>query len=216
MDAVGRVRGGAAARTPAGHRRVPRDGGGHGGTVLTRAIVLTLAALTLAPSPRRLRAQMSNRHLRLRGACSQRADPCAPRARRTVPRRRSSGPGRARSGGSRATRRWRRACRARHSSSTPGLPPPRTKWTRRVPHPVLIGHAASFTPYRGLDEDKGSKLLLLNRALAALRLKNKQVTVVKLGEDTPIDSYESAIADCTRSPLLPTVSPPRESTLRDG
>jgi hypothetical protein len=22
-------------------------------------------------------------------------------------------------------------------------PPPRTKWTRRVPHPVLIGHAAS-------------------------------------------------------------------------
>jgi len=26
-------------------------------------------------------------------------------------------------------------------------PPPRTKWTRRVPHPVLIGHAASRTPY---------------------------------------------------------------------
>jgi len=25
--------------------------------------------------------------------------------------------------------------------------PPRTKWTRRVPHPVLIGHAASLTPY---------------------------------------------------------------------
>ena len=24
-----------------------------------------------------------------------------------------------------------------------GYPPPRTKWTRRVPHPVLIGHAAS-------------------------------------------------------------------------
>ena len=23
----------------------------------------------------------------------------------------------------------------------------RTKWTRRVPHPVLIGHAASLTPY---------------------------------------------------------------------
>ena len=32
----------------------------------------------------------------------------------------------------------------------PVLPPPppyRTKWTRRVPHPVLIGHAASLTPY---------------------------------------------------------------------
>ena len=26
-------------------------------------------------------------------------------------------------------------------------PPPLTKWTRRVPHPVLIGHAASLTPY---------------------------------------------------------------------
>ena len=25
-------------------------------------------------------------------------------------------------------------------------PPPRTKWTRRVLHPVLIGHAASLTP----------------------------------------------------------------------
>jgi hypothetical protein len=28
------------------------------------------------------------------------------------------------------------------------IPPPlRTKWTCRVPHPVLIGHAASLTPY---------------------------------------------------------------------
>jgi len=26
-------------------------------------------------------------------------------------------------------------------------PPPRTKWTRRGPPPVLIGHAASLTPY---------------------------------------------------------------------
>jgi hypothetical protein len=26
-------------------------------------------------------------------------------------------------------------------------PLPRTKWTRRVPHPVLIGHTASLTPY---------------------------------------------------------------------
>jgi len=28
----------------------------------------------------------------------------------------------------------------------PNPPPSRTKWTRRVLHPVLIGHAASFTP----------------------------------------------------------------------
>ena len=26
-------------------------------------------------------------------------------------------------------------------------PSPRTKWTRRIPHPVLIGHAASLAPY---------------------------------------------------------------------
>ena len=26
-------------------------------------------------------------------------------------------------------------------------PPPRTEWTRRVPPPVLIGHAASLPPY---------------------------------------------------------------------
>jgi hypothetical protein len=30
------------------------------------------------------------------------------------------------------------------SSESPPPPPPRTKWTRRVPHPVLTGHAASL------------------------------------------------------------------------
>jgi hypothetical protein len=29
----------------------------------------------------------------------------------------------------------------------PPPPPPRTKWTRRVPQPVLIGHAAPLAPY---------------------------------------------------------------------
>ena len=33
------------------------------------------------------------------------------------------------------------------SGGSPPPPPPRTKWTRRVPHPVLIGHAASLTQY---------------------------------------------------------------------
>ena len=32
-------------------------------------------------------------------------------------------------------------------TGTPPTPPSRTKWTRRVPHPVLIGHAVSLTPY---------------------------------------------------------------------
>ena len=29
----------------------------------------------------------------------------------------------------------------------PPPPPLRTKWTRRVPHPVLIGHVSSLLPY---------------------------------------------------------------------
>jgi hypothetical protein len=36
---------------------------------------------------------------------------------------------------------------AQARSTPPPTHPPRTKWTRRVPHPVLIGHAASLTPY---------------------------------------------------------------------
>ena len=36
-------------------------------------------------------------------------------------------------------------CCTRTTSQTLPFPPPRTKWTRRVPHPVLIGHAASLS-----------------------------------------------------------------------
>jgi len=37
---------------------------------------------------------------------------------------------------------------ASQSGKSTEVPPlSRTKWTRRVPHPVLIGHAASLTPY---------------------------------------------------------------------
>ena len=39
-------------------------------------------------------------------------------------------------------RRWHPAERR-----GPLTPPSRTNRTRRVPHPVLIGHAASLTPY---------------------------------------------------------------------
>ena len=37
----------------------------------------------------------------------------------------------------------------KNQKTTTVTPPPlpRTKWTRRVPYPVLIGHAASHTPY---------------------------------------------------------------------
>jgi hypothetical protein len=54
-------------------------------------------------------------------------------------------------GGAAALSGRERALRGRRASAAPlpaGAPPlPRTKWTRRVPHPVLIGHAASLTPY---------------------------------------------------------------------
>ena len=46
--------------------------------------------------------------------------------------------------GERALRRDLRRHLVRGASPPP---PSRTKWTRRVPHPVLIGHAASLTPY---------------------------------------------------------------------
>ena len=38
-------------------------------------------------------------------------------------------------------------CASLRARISPPPPPSRTKWTRRVPHPVLIGHAASLTPY---------------------------------------------------------------------
>jgi DNA replication licensing factor MCM6 len=43
------------------------------------------------------------------------------------------------------------------------VPPPRTKWTRRVPHPVLIGHAASLSQVRQLES-----MIRLSEALARL------------------------------------------------
>jgi hypothetical protein len=46
------------------------------------------------------------------------------------------------------TRRWQEM-RLGKGTELPPPPPPRTKWTRRVPHPVLIGHAASIWGGRG-------------------------------------------------------------------
>ena len=52
----------------------------------------------------------------------------------------------AREGVLRAVAEWWGLAGAR-AGCPPPPPPPRTKWTRRVPRPVLIGHAASLTPY---------------------------------------------------------------------
>ena len=43
-------------------------------------------------------------------------------------------------------------------------PPPRTKWTRRVPYPVLIGHAASLaTPFRSAGRSTGVHVSFCNQ-----------------------------------------------------
>jgi len=55
----------------------------------------------------------------------------------------------------RSTCGWARAVRLRgarlrgesEEAERHEFPPPRTKWTRRVPHPVIIGHVASLTPF---------------------------------------------------------------------
>jgi hypothetical protein len=41
------------------------------------------------------------------------------------------------------------SCAPRAVSATPPLFPPRTNWTRRVPHPVLTGHDAELRDTRG-------------------------------------------------------------------
>ena len=47
-----------------------------------------------------------------------------------------------------APARGRAGAAAKHLGEAVAVPPPRTKWTRRVPDPVLIGHAAGFTPVK--------------------------------------------------------------------
>jgi hypothetical protein len=51
--------------------------------------------------------------------------------------------GAARAGAFGAGGRW--DSEAKLEACPPPPPPSRTKWTRRVPHPVLIGHAASLS-----------------------------------------------------------------------
>ena len=58
---------------------------------------------------------------------------------------RREGGGSARCGQSRWTTRDDKADHATELMQRCLPPPPRTKWTRRVPHPVLIGHAASLS-----------------------------------------------------------------------
>jgi hypothetical protein len=64
-------------------------------------------------------------------------------------------------------------CGAEAARSRGGAPPPsrtRTKWTRRVHHPVLIGHAASLSQVAHLAKQRGApRLELVLEALAERR-----------------------------------------------
>jgi len=90
-----------------------------------------------APLPSPSRARFSSSHLSpLTTARAAAPAPCPPRSPPCSVAPRPACPCRA------VTR-----CRAATRDAAPRRPPPRTKWTRRVLHPVLIGHAASLTPY---------------------------------------------------------------------
>ena len=57
------------------------------------------------------------------------------------------------------------------------LPPPRTKWTRRVPHPVLIGHAASLSQVlKGVPDLKKTLVVVCSKSGGTLEtLTNEQL-----------------------------------------
>ena len=68
--------------------------------------------------------------------------------------------------------------------------PPRTKWTRRVPHPVPIGHAASLTPYQS-DTPR----------LSPRTNRTRRVThPVPIGHAASLTPYQS---DTPRTSVLP-------------
>ena len=66
------------------------------------------------------------------------------------------------------------------------VPPPRTKWTRRVPHPVLIGHAASLDyssvrAARALSPARESSMAVAGSMLLAPALDSMHQTWTDIG-----------------------------------
>ena len=60
-------------------------------------------------------------------------------------------------------------------------------------------YRSAFAQYtKGLEQDKSSRALLTNRALCCLKLNNKTVQIVKLGEDIEVESFQQCIDDCTK------------------
>ena len=85
---------------------------------------VSLGEISLIPEPENARVRLPAQNAQP-AAQRARAAPC-PRPRRAA-RHSATGP--------------------RHALPHSSPPPPCTKWTRRVPHPVLIGHASSLAPY---------------------------------------------------------------------
>ena len=74
-------------------------------------------------------------------------------------------------------------------------PPPRAKLTRRVPHPVLIGHAASLTGVQ-ISKRCGGGVFAFNRGLIDKMLAECRARSPKLGH----------IAEVQPAPTLPFLS----------
>ena len=65
----------------------------------------------------------------------------------------------------------------------PPPPPPRTKWTRRVPHPVLIGHAASLSQVQ--TRERGLPLQVLRPPRRGPRHPAPPLVLIRLARDSP-------------------------------
>ena len=81
-------------------------------------------------------------------------------------------------------------------------PPPRTKWTRRVPHPVLIGHAASLPQVRA---DRLADSPSSVRASPAARPPRSQRAAPRGRRDV---AYGAIAPEPVSAPLRATPSPP--------
>jgi hypothetical protein len=93
----------------------------------------------------------------------------------------------------------------RSPSPNPLSPPPRTKWTRRVPHPVLIGHAASLSQVSSRSRSSSPPYPLLPPFPTPPGL-NPDPHAWQID----LDPFGSPVRPCAR----PTPSPPRTKWTR--
>ena len=93
------------------------------------------------------------------------------------------------------------AAEGEHEPEAP--PPPRTKWTRRVPHPVLIGHASLSQGWQeGEDMDRAGRRFLRTQPCSGdawagvyfdVEAKHKDVTVKAIAVASHVYRIERAV-----------------------